>query len=200
MAFANLARGFASKVTLRTKDDEVNGKSEVGVLTLGPARGSEVVLEVEGADEKAAFVALQAKLSEVAAKSVDYAARLDQLRRRLLQEPEPEYLTDQDFEELLRPALAAWRAAVDLGTSNSRESLSFRGAGDSGHDELRVALAQLKARQRRVLKLRLVKRLTFAQIAEELRVADDREAERQYHQALDKLRQLLGRQGPRPAK
>jgi phosphocarrier protein HPr len=53
------AAGFESKVTLAREGDEVDGKSILGLLLLAASQGSELLVRVEGADEKAAFAALQ---------------------------------------------------------------------------------------------------------------------------------------------
>lgn len=53
------AAGFESKVTLARDGDEVDGKSILGLLLLAASQGSELVVRVEGTDEKDAFEALQ---------------------------------------------------------------------------------------------------------------------------------------------
>jgi phosphocarrier protein HPr len=53
------AAGFDSKVTLARDGDEVDGKSILGLLLLAASQGSELVVRVEGTDEKDAFEALQ---------------------------------------------------------------------------------------------------------------------------------------------
>ena len=53
------AAGFESKVTLARDGDEVDGKSILGLLLLAASQGSELVVRVEGTDEKDAFAALQ---------------------------------------------------------------------------------------------------------------------------------------------
>jgi len=65
IAFALVARRFASAVTLSTRGETANGKDDIEVLTLGPEPGKEAVLTVEGVDEKEAFAALLAKLLSV---------------------------------------------------------------------------------------------------------------------------------------
>jgi phosphotransferase system HPr-like phosphotransfer protein len=62
IGFALAARKFASAVTLSRGRDTADGKDEVDVLTLGPELGDEVLLEVEGRDEKDAFRTLLARL------------------------------------------------------------------------------------------------------------------------------------------
>ena len=46
-----LAQGFESEVMLHTEDEEVNAKSIISILAGGILPGTEVRLEVEGADE-----------------------------------------------------------------------------------------------------------------------------------------------------
>ena len=54
------AGSFASLVHLERDGQQVNGKSIMGVMMLAAARGSAVILEVDGADEDAACTALEA--------------------------------------------------------------------------------------------------------------------------------------------
>lgn len=65
IGLALAARRYASAVTLSTEGEKANGKDDVEVLTLGPEPGEEVVLAVDGPDEKEAFDALLAKLLSV---------------------------------------------------------------------------------------------------------------------------------------
>lgn len=57
------AAGFDSKVTLARDGDEVDGKSILGLLLLAASQGSELVVRVEGTDEKDAFEALQSLIN-----------------------------------------------------------------------------------------------------------------------------------------
>ncbi len=52
------ASAFASKITLIKDDLEVDGKSIMGIMMLAAAKGSSVLLQVEGADEKEALAEL----------------------------------------------------------------------------------------------------------------------------------------------
>lgn len=52
------ASGFASEIRLVKGTRSVNGKSIMGVLTLAAARGTELVVEAEGADETLAVEAV----------------------------------------------------------------------------------------------------------------------------------------------
>lgn len=54
----NCASGFASEIRLVKGTRSVNGKSIMGVLTLAASRGTELVVEAEGADETLAVEAV----------------------------------------------------------------------------------------------------------------------------------------------
>lgn len=56
--FVKMASGYQSDVTLSYQDNTVNGKSIMGILTLGAACGSEVTLTANGDDEGEALRAL----------------------------------------------------------------------------------------------------------------------------------------------
>jgi phosphocarrier protein len=53
------ASAFASKITLIKDGLEVDGKSIMGIMMLAAAKGSSVLLQVEGADENGALVELE---------------------------------------------------------------------------------------------------------------------------------------------
>jgi phosphocarrier protein len=53
------ATSFESEVWLSFQDKRVNAKSIMGVLLLGAPCGSELIAEVEGADEDKAIAALE---------------------------------------------------------------------------------------------------------------------------------------------
>jgi phosphocarrier protein HPr len=55
-----LAGGFASDIHLSRNGRRVNAKSIMGVMMLAAGMGSEVEIEVEGADEASAMDALRA--------------------------------------------------------------------------------------------------------------------------------------------
>jgi len=55
-----LAGGFASEVHLSRNGRRVNAKSIMGVMMLAAGIGSEIEIEVEGADEVSAMEALRA--------------------------------------------------------------------------------------------------------------------------------------------
>jgi phosphocarrier protein len=56
----NCASGYASEIRIVRGARAVNAKSIMGVLTLAAARGAELVIEVEGADQQQALEALTA--------------------------------------------------------------------------------------------------------------------------------------------
>lgn len=56
--FVKLANGFSSEITLGFGENVVNGKSIMGILTLGAGQGSEVLLTVSGDDEAEALKTL----------------------------------------------------------------------------------------------------------------------------------------------
>lgn len=60
----NCASGFASEIRLVKGTQSVNGKSIMGVLTLAASRGTELVIEAEGADEAQAMDAVTGLIAE----------------------------------------------------------------------------------------------------------------------------------------
>lgn len=56
----NCASGYASEIRIVRGARAVNAKSIMGVLTLAAARGAELVIEAEGADQQQALEALTA--------------------------------------------------------------------------------------------------------------------------------------------
>ena len=57
--FVTLASRFEADIHLRHNDTRGNGKSIMGVMMLAAAKGSSVVLEIEGPDEQQACQALE---------------------------------------------------------------------------------------------------------------------------------------------
>jgi phosphocarrier protein len=57
--FVNLANRFKSKVKIIKNNDEIDGKSILGILTLAATQGTEIILKVEGEDEEKAIRALE---------------------------------------------------------------------------------------------------------------------------------------------
>jgi len=54
----DVAKSFASEVTLQNGDQTVDGKSIMSLLLLGAPVGSELLLTVEGEDEEAALAGI----------------------------------------------------------------------------------------------------------------------------------------------
>ncbi|MCL1813200.1 MAG: HPr family phosphocarrier protein [Treponema sp.] len=57
------AKDFECEISFEREDDRINGKSIMGIITLGAAFGAEITIIAEGKDEKEAVEAL-AKLFE----------------------------------------------------------------------------------------------------------------------------------------
>lgn len=49
--FVRRANQYASDITIISEDDEVNGKSIIGIMSLGIFFGQEITLQAEGPDE-----------------------------------------------------------------------------------------------------------------------------------------------------
>ncbi len=56
--FVQLASKFDSDILVSKNDQEVNGKSIMGILILAAAQGTQITLRVSGEDAEAAAVAL----------------------------------------------------------------------------------------------------------------------------------------------
>ena len=56
--FVNLAKTFSATVEVQVGDKSVDGKSIMGVMMLAAARGTELLLRVEGPDDAEASAAL----------------------------------------------------------------------------------------------------------------------------------------------
>jgi len=57
--FVQIANKFDSRITVRRDDEEVNGKSIMGILMLGAEQGSLIIIEAEGQDAEAALNELE---------------------------------------------------------------------------------------------------------------------------------------------
>ena len=53
--FVTLASGFESEVQVALKDNQVNGKSIMGIMMLAAAKGTQLDIVVEGPDEQVAI-------------------------------------------------------------------------------------------------------------------------------------------------
>jgi phosphotransferase system HPr (HPr) family protein len=57
--FVQVANKFESRISVRGDQEEVNGKSIMGILTLGAEYGSTIIIEVEGSDAHSAMDELE---------------------------------------------------------------------------------------------------------------------------------------------
>ena len=57
--FVQVANKFDSRITVRRDEEEVDGKSIMGILTLGAEKDSLIVIEAEGDDAALAIVELE---------------------------------------------------------------------------------------------------------------------------------------------
>ncbi|MFH0763291.1 MAG: HPr family phosphocarrier protein [Candidatus Omnitrophota bacterium] len=62
--FVQIANKFNSRVTVRRQQEEVNGKSIMGILMLGAENGSAIIIEVEGEDAHLAIIELEKIVTE----------------------------------------------------------------------------------------------------------------------------------------
>ncbi|MFC1709007.1 HPr family phosphocarrier protein [Candidatus Omnitrophota bacterium] len=62
--FVQLANKFDSKITVVKDDQEINGKSIMGILMLAAEKDSEIVIAAEGDDAKEALDALEQLVSK----------------------------------------------------------------------------------------------------------------------------------------
>lgn len=61
--FVQIANKFDARITVRHDEEEVNGKSIMGILMLGAEKGSLIVIEAEGADAEKALEELEKIIS-----------------------------------------------------------------------------------------------------------------------------------------
>ncbi|MFA5276424.1 MAG: HPr family phosphocarrier protein [Candidatus Omnitrophota bacterium] len=63
--FVQIANKFDARITVKREDDDeqVNGKSIMGILMLGAEKGSSIIIEAEGDDAEVALVALEKIIS-----------------------------------------------------------------------------------------------------------------------------------------
>lgn len=62
--FVQLANKFESELTVGKEDMEVNGKSIMGVLSLGAEKGAKIFLKAEGPDAEQAVAELEKLVSQ----------------------------------------------------------------------------------------------------------------------------------------
>lgn len=58
-----LASSFDSEIQILRGSNEVNGKSIMGVMMLAASKGSSIVLEIDGKDEKQALLELESMIN-----------------------------------------------------------------------------------------------------------------------------------------
>ena len=61
--FVQLANKFDSQIIVEKDNQKVNGKSIMGILTLGVEQGSPIIIEAEGQDSKTAILELERLVS-----------------------------------------------------------------------------------------------------------------------------------------
>ena len=57
--FVQLANKFNSAIVVKKDEEEVNGKSIMGILMLGAEKGSSIIIEAEGNDAELAILELE---------------------------------------------------------------------------------------------------------------------------------------------
>jgi len=57
--FVQIANKFDARITVRHDEEEVNGKSIMGILMLGAEKGTEIVIQADGDDAEEALVELE---------------------------------------------------------------------------------------------------------------------------------------------
>lgn len=57
--FVQIANKYDSRITVKRDEEEINGKSIMGILMLGAEKGSEIVIEAEGEDAQKAIAELE---------------------------------------------------------------------------------------------------------------------------------------------
>ena len=57
--FVQIANKFDSRITVRRDEEEVNGKSIMGILMLGAEKGSLIIIEADGSDAQQALAELE---------------------------------------------------------------------------------------------------------------------------------------------
>ena len=62
--FVQIANKFESEISVRKENEEVNGKSIMGILLLGVEKDSKITVSAEGKDAQEAIMELEKLLSE----------------------------------------------------------------------------------------------------------------------------------------
>jgi len=63
--FVQVANKFDSKITVKHADEQVNGKSIMGILMLGAEKGTEVIIEADGEDAEEAIKELEKTINNI---------------------------------------------------------------------------------------------------------------------------------------
>lgn len=61
--FVKLANGFSSDIFVQKDDEEINGKSIMGLMMLAAAQGEVITITAEGSDAEAALASLSQLVS-----------------------------------------------------------------------------------------------------------------------------------------
>ena len=62
--FVQIASKYNSNITIRKGDERINGKSIMGLLTLGAQKDTKLILEIDGDDAQVMFVELEKLLTK----------------------------------------------------------------------------------------------------------------------------------------
>lgn len=62
--FVHVASRFAARLTVRHNDEEVNGKSILGLLLLAAPCGTKLMIAAEGSDEQEALDAIESLIAD----------------------------------------------------------------------------------------------------------------------------------------
>lgn len=57
--FVQIANKFVSRITVKRENEEVDGKSIMGILMLGAEKDCSIVIEAEGSDADSALIELE---------------------------------------------------------------------------------------------------------------------------------------------
>lgn len=63
--FVQIANKFDCRITVKRNEEEVNGKSIMGILMLGAEKGSTIVIEADGQDAQSAISELERVINTI---------------------------------------------------------------------------------------------------------------------------------------